>query len=159
MAFPRQIMRALPRVMVMLLLCSSALLPGQSLEENWKQCKSDDPDRSIAGCSALIQSGQETGINLARAFNYRGAAGVRKGEYDQAIQDFDQALKLNPNSAEAFYNRGRTYARKGDDSHAILDYDQALRLNPSLANAFYGRGIANTNKGDYDHAVQDYDQA
>ena len=137
----------------MLLLGPAAALPGQSLEENWKECKSDDPENSIQGCSALIQSRQTTGTNLAKAFYDRGLAFAHKGDYDRAIQDYDEALRLTPIFADAFYSRGAAHANEGDYDHAFQDYDQALRLKPSLANALYDRGLAFAHKGDYDRAI------
>ena len=50
---------------------------------------------------------------------------------DRAIEDYDQAIRLNPNFAEAFYNRGVAYDGKGQPDRAIEDYDQAIRLNPN----------------------------
>src|SRR5713101_3108249 len=108
----------LSMIMLVILLGGSADLRGQTEVEKWKQCKSDDPERSIAGCSALIQSAHETGINLAMAFYGRGLAYSYKGDYDHAIQDYNQALRLNPNSAVAFYGRGWAYEHKGDYDHA-----------------------------------------
>src|SRR5713226_6564591 len=106
-------------ILLMTLLDGSAVPPGQSRQENWKRCQSDDPERSIGGCSALIQSSQEMGINLANAFYGRGLAYVQMGDYDHAIQDYDQALRLNPSLADAFYSRGAAYTYKGDYDHAI----------------------------------------
>src|ERR1700677_1904030 len=99
MVVARQIMRVLPMIVLMALLGGSAFLRGQTQDENRNLCKSEDPDRSIEGCSALIQSGQEAGINLAKAFYGRGSAYARKGDYEHAIQDYDQALRLNPSLA------------------------------------------------------------
>lgn len=93
-------MRVLSMIVLMTLFGASAVLPGQAQQENWSRCKSDDPDRKIGGCSAVIQSGQETGTNLANAFRGRGSAYAHKGDYDRAFQDYDQALKLNPNDAK-----------------------------------------------------------
>jgi tetratricopeptide (TPR) repeat protein len=86
-------------------------------------------------------------------------AHTHKGSYDRAIQDFDHALRLKPNSAAAFYDRGRAYGYKRDYDRAIQDYDEAVRLNPSDADSYYGRGMAYSRKGDYERAIQDYDQA
>jgi tetratricopeptide (TPR) repeat protein len=129
-------MRVLSMTMLMALIGASAVVPGQAQQENWSRCKSDDPDREIGGCSAIIQSGLETHTNLANAFRGRGAEYAHKGDFDRAFQDYDQALQLNPSDANAFYGRGLVYARKGDIYHAIQDYDQALQLNSSLAGAF-----------------------
>ena len=95
----------------------------------------------IAGCTTVIESGREKKNNLAIAFNNRGFAYANKGQHDRAIQDYDQATRLNPNLAEAFNNRGLTYANKGQNDRAIQDYDQAIKLNPNFAEAFNNRGL------------------
>ena len=141
---------------LMTLLGASAVLFGQSRQENWDLCFSDNTDRIILGCSALIESGQETNTSVAKAFDNRGVAYMRKGDYDRAIRDYDDALRLNPNSANAFYNRGLTNRLKGDYDHAIQDYNQALRLKPGDADSFYGRSLAYAHNGDYLRAAADY---
>ena len=55
--------------------------------------------------------------------------------YDQAIADYTQAIRLNPNYALAYYNRGNVYYRKGDYDRAIADYEAVLRINPNDADA------------------------
>ncbi len=107
-------MRVLSMIVLMTLFGASAVLLGEPQQENWSRCKSDDPDRKIGGCSAVIQSGQETGTNLANAFRGRGSAYAHKSDYDRAFQDYDQALKLNPSDAKAFYGRGTAYWHKRD---------------------------------------------
>jgi tetratricopeptide (TPR) repeat protein len=159
MTVARQTVRVLSMIVLTSLFGGFTVLLGQTQDENWKNCKSEDPDQSLRACSALIQSKHVTGISLAKAFYDRGLAYAHKGDYDRAIQDYDQALGLDPAFAYPFYGRGWVYARKGNYDHAIQDYDQALRLNPDLAVALRGRGTAFTYKDDYDHALQDYDQA
>src|ERR1700680_3645239 len=61
------------------------------------------PDLQISGCTALIESGKYNGKDLAYAFHNRGNAYQSKGQYDRAIQDYDQAIRLNPQYADAFY--------------------------------------------------------
>jgi tetratricopeptide (TPR) repeat protein len=117
------------------------------------------PELQISSCTAVIESGRHEGKNLANAFNNRGLAYNKKGQYDRAIQDLDQAIQLNPQHALAFINRGLAYNNKGQYDRAIQDYDQAIRLNPQFAEAFGTRGNAYKDKGQYDRAIQDYDQA
>src|SRR2546429_5742743 len=83
------------------------------------------PDLRISGCTTLIQSGRETQSILAVAFCNRGNAYQDyKGDYDRAIQDYDQAIRLKPDYPTAFNNRGDAYHAKGDYDRAIQDYDQ-----------------------------------
>src|SRR6516225_2343440 len=49
----------------------------------------------IAGCTALIDAGDATTNALVIAHNNRGNAYILTADYDRAIRDFDQAIKLN----------------------------------------------------------------
>jgi tetratricopeptide (TPR) repeat protein len=135
----------------------TGMAAAQTLDQ--QRCAASDPDLSIRGCTAVIQSGQETQENLAVAFYHRGLAYDDKGQYDRAIEDYDQAIRLNSNYAQAFKNRGTDYNDKGQYDRAIKDLDQAIRLDPNYAVAFNNRGEAYRSKGQYDRAIEDFDQA
>jgi tetratricopeptide (TPR) repeat protein len=46
------------------------------------------------------------------------------GQYDRAIQDYDQSIRLNPNDALVFYARGRVYMLMGQQDRAMQDFNQ-----------------------------------
>lgn len=142
-----------------LLLCTALAAVGQSRRENLKSCLSSDPDASIAGCTALIQAGKESTSSLAGVYNHRGNAYIRKGDYDRAIQDRDEEIRLNPNDAVAYGTRGGAYVLKGDKDRAIRDFSKAIRLDPNFASAYFGRGNVYLTKSDYDVAIQDFSEA
>jgi len=50
---------------------------------------------------------------------------ISRGEYEQAIKDYDKAIELNPEYATAYNNRGNAYAKLGEYDKAI---DQFLEL-------------------------------
>lgn len=135
-----------------------ATAASPQLEASWRQCTDSNADISISGCTAVIQSGEETGANLATAYYNRGITHRRERHYDRAIQDYDQAIRLKPDYAEAFSNRGIAYYDKGHYDRAIEDYDQAIRLNPNIAEAFNNRSLAYYKKAQYERATQDFDQ-
>jgi tetratricopeptide (TPR) repeat protein len=66
--------------------------------------------------------------SLADAFCARGLAYARGGYYDQAIQDYDQALRINSSYAAAFHNRSRAYLHKSDYLRAMADHGHFLWL-------------------------------
>lgn len=70
------------------------------------------------------------------------------GKYDRAIQDFDQAIKLDPRNGLAISNRGIAYYLQGNYAQAIADYDNVLQLTPDDAGTLYDRGMAKLKKGD-----------
>ena len=47
-----------------------------------------------------------------KPFNNRGVANLKKGEYDRAIENLNQAIKLDPDYASAFANRAEAYQKK-----------------------------------------------
>jgi tetratricopeptide (TPR) repeat protein len=119
----------------------------------------NDLDLAIDQCTAAIQSGDVSDQDLAAAFHNRGLAYYHKKDYDRAIEDYDQAIRLNPNNSDSFYRRGLTYFEKNDYDRAIQDLDQTLKLNPDSVAALQKRGWAYENKNDYDQAIRDYDRA
>ncbi len=57
------------------------------------------------------------------------------GQLEQAIQEFETAIHLDPNLAKAHYNLGATYERTGKPEEARRQYQEALRLDPDFAAA------------------------
>jgi len=150
---------------IFVILAISVLLnAGSSLAQSrrdWSQCAGrKDPivDVVIEGCTAVIQSNQDPPQKLATAFDNRGVAYRLKGEYDHALQDYEQAIRLNPDNANAYNNLGVIYRIKGDYDRAIADYDEAIWLkNGDFPAAFYNRALAYADKGEYVHSFADFD--
>ena len=117
------------------------------------------PDIQIVACTRNILSGRFAGQNLAIALMNRGLAYKKKSQWDRAIADFDEAIRLKPDFVFAFNNRGNTYYFKGHLDRAIKDYDEAIRLNPDLSEAFSNRGNIYRKQGNIDRAIMDYDKA
>ena len=55
-----------------------------------------------------------------------------RGDYDGAIADFTEAIRLAPNYVYAYNIRGVVYRQKGDYDRAIADFEEALKINPNL---------------------------
>jgi tetratricopeptide (TPR) repeat protein len=128
---------------------------------NFKLCndtQSASLDQQIGGCTALIDAGALMPQGLAVAFNTRGIAYTKKGDYDRAIQDYDESIKINPKYAKAFNNRGVAYRKKGDHDRAIQDFDESIKLDSNYAIAFANRAATYQEKGEYNLAARDYDE-
>jgi lipoprotein NlpI len=136
-------------------------------ESDWNMCRYYIYNREyppevvpdiVAACTALIQSGKENTEWLARAFYFRGLAYTDMKDYGRAIQDCDQAIKLDPNSNH-FEARAQAYADKNDYARAIQDYDQAIRLGPRVDRYVSGRGRVHFYQGQFSEANEDFRKA
>lgn len=95
----------------------------------------------------------------AWALQMRGEGWHRKGEYANAIADFDECVRRDPTNSNAFSSRGNSRKMTGDYDRATEDFSEAVRLNPKYALAFVNRGNVSFAKKDYDRAIDDYDEA
>ncbi len=95
-----------------------------------EDCEQDrNLDRLINGCSAMIRSGEFSSKTLAIAYDKRGIAYTKLGEYRRAIEDYDQALRLDPGYAIAYNNRGDVYNELDDYERAAKDWEQSIRID------------------------------
>ena len=113
----------------------------------------------IAGCTALIKTEDDNSKLSAIAHNNRGNALLSLGKYDLAIEDYNAAIKLNPNYAKALNNRGLAHLKKGEYDQAIADFDAAIKNDPAYSTAIASRAMTYQKKGDYPDAVKDFDAA
>ena len=128
-------------------------------KKDWDDCVSSDADRSIAGCTKLIDRAKDTKNNLAIAYFNRGVGHQNKREYAEAIADFNQSIKLNASDPAAYRNRGFSYAQTGEYDLAIDDYNQTIKLKPDYPSIYYDRGWTYAGKQDEARALNDYNRA
>lgn len=110
---------------------------------------------AIALLSQLINRHPYNAID----YNNRGLVYFQSGQLNQAIADYDTALRLNPKLANAYNNRANYYAACGRLAAAIADYDRAIDLNPSYVRAWLNRGITLRELGRYEQAIENFDIA
>jgi tetratricopeptide (TPR) repeat protein len=79
----------------------------------------------------------------------RGNMFYGRGDFDTAIAEFTEAIRLDPSYAPAYHFRGAAYASKGDQDRAIADYTQTIRLDPNNAHAYNNRGNAYHARGEF----------
>jgi len=95
----------------------------------------------------------------ADAFNNRGNLYRALNEFDKAVSDYDEAIRLNPLYAHAYNNRGVIFLEAGEPGLAAADFAQAIERDRRYANAFRNRGLARTDQRLFELAVSDFDQA
>ena len=138
-------------------------LAHDQLAERWESYEKGKrtscvADKGIADYSSLKKclagTEQSQGQNQAKATTEveenqkaylaairEGNAAYSAGRFDNAIANFNLAIRLHPDDASAFNSRGKAYAQKGNLYRAIADYNEAIRLKPDYATAFCNRGM------------------
>lgn len=83
-----------------------------------------------------------------------------RGEYEKAVQSYNEYISLNPEHIKSIYNRGRAYEELGEYEKAMKDFQHVLKREPnhvrallSVANDYYVR------KKDYENAIFYADKA
>src|SRR5262249_13359369 len=66
----------------------------------------------------------------------RGMAWHNKGDYRKAIEDYDEAIQIDPKNSLYYFSRGDAGAAKKQYDRAIRDFDEAIRLDPNRAYAY-----------------------
>jgi tetratricopeptide (TPR) repeat protein len=90
-----------------------------------------------------------------------GLVQMRKGNYRQAIENYNQAIRLNYYSSVAYLNRAYVQILLKNNQLALEDYTRAIQLNSnhSISSAYWGRGRVYIGLKDYENAIKDFDSA
>ena len=88
-----------------------------------------------------------------------GIALGKEGRAQEAIGQYEQALRLDPHLAGVHYNLGVALEQAGRESEAIEHYEQAVRLQPDYAAAHYNLANALVGLGKVPEAIEHYEKA
>ena len=115
-------------------------------------------DSAIRTFTAALQMKPDS-ATAAAIHDWRAHAYFDKGDWDQAINDADESIRLNPHYFGGYLARAIIFRRSGNLDQAIRYYDTAIRLNPKFARTYYDRATAYALKGDYNAAIRDCTEA
>jgi protein O-mannosyl-transferase len=93
------------------------------------------------------------------ARNNLGNALAAEGRFDEAVDQFQRALRIDPNDSDAVYNLGNALARQGNFEAAGKQLQYALQVNPRNAMAAYDLGNVRVRQGRFDEAMNQFERA
>ncbi|MDR3170256.1 MAG: tetratricopeptide repeat protein [Treponema sp.] len=124
----------------------------RQLKQEWKRQKEELKQLSKElGLLSDVLTGLASRSDQSRYF--------KKLYGNEAIADFTQVVKLDPNNPIVYHNRGNAFYEKGDYDEAIADFTQVVKLDPNNPVAYNNRGFIYAEIGDYDKAIADYTQS
>jgi tetratricopeptide (TPR) repeat protein len=93
--------------------------------------------------------------NVAVAYNNRGKYYRENKQFDKALADYDNMLRIAPDDFNGFNSRGRLWFDLGKIDKALPDFNRSIDLNPRFAKAYSNRGAVYGMKKEYALAAAD----
>jgi tetratricopeptide (TPR) repeat protein len=117
-------------------------------------------DAIIAACTQRITTARLRAPELAGAHHRRGKAYLAKRDYDRAVADFSEAIRLDPKGDANYYiSRGQAQLANLNYSQAIKDFSGAIWFNKNDAESYLNRGNARVSSGDLERGMADYNES
>ena len=115
----------------------------------------------VVGLSFLgigLVSSTYAGVTLGAALDYarRGDDQFRFAHYELAIENYSQAIKIEPNAPRFYYARARAEEMLGQDQAALADLDATIHLSPRFSGAYNSRAAIKQRTGDLDGSLADF---
>jgi class 3 adenylate cyclase/Flp pilus assembly protein TadD len=120
----------------------------------YAQRKSGENDAAIGSFSDSIKT-----FATADAFNNRGVTYFLKGQFKEAIADYDEAIRLDANFGDALNNRAWTHYKSGRTKDALADADKAISVSGDKAFVWDTRGHIYEALGNLKSATTDFEKA
>lgn len=131
----------------------------------WKDCTEGGWYERMRGCTVIIERGDREPVARRVIAHIRrgGALEEFRQNLTDAIADYSEAIRLDPQHAAAYASRGLAYARQGAHDRTIADIDMALQLDPNVFGErayrlFRARGLASFRVGAFNRAIADHTQ-
>ena len=83
-----------------------------------------------------------------------GHSFYRKKMYRKALQEFDKAIELDPNSHQAYFWRGRVYIKVDRLKEAKVDFEMVIKLHPNHSEAYDNLGWLHMQLEEYDESIR-----
>jgi tetratricopeptide (TPR) repeat protein len=86
-------------------------------------------------------------------------AGQDSANIEEAIQNYKEAIRTNPNNFDAYFDLGGCYSALGRDEESMEANKQAIKIRPDYAFAHIALGLDYYNLGRYQEAIETYNYA
>lgn len=105
--------------------------------------------KSLARVETLISA-------TSNAYNHRGFCFRKLENYDGAIADYTNAIRVTPDNARALNNRAYCHAKKEQFAAAVEDYSRVIDMDPHNSHSYHNRGISLDKLGRAAEALADF---
>jgi len=89
---------------------------------------------------------------------HKGMDRVKREQFEEALEFFDQVLEMNPENADAWNNKGVALYWTGRPEEAQECYDRALAADPGNLEALRNRAFVLRAMGRFEEALETYEK-
>ena len=112
----------------------------------------------LINCFLFCSAGCKKKMDKAKKHYELGVEYHKQELADQAIEELQQAIKIDPNYAEAHYELGVLYHEKENYKAAFREFQQAVKSNPDYAEAHFRLGIIYQVLKGYGQAITEFEE-
>jgi tetratricopeptide (TPR) repeat protein len=106
---------------------------------------------TVAGCGLGVSEHKDAVLD--------GLSNLNRGKPEEALEDFNRAISIDPNHTDGYLGRANTLNTLGRYEESLKDYARVIEINPEIANAYVNRAIAYSHLKEYEKAIADYERA
>jgi tetratricopeptide (TPR) repeat protein len=150
----------LARNFVVGLLLALFIAPAAALTDKDKSdCEQvTSPGLKVAACTRILATPNLPKDLQAFGHFHRGLGLLLQNKFDDAIVEFNEAVRADATNPRFYNSRGNAWKGKGELDIALADYNEAIRIDPNFAYPYNGRASVYADKGELDRAISDYSE-
>ncbi len=127
--------------------------------EGAEASKNQDWNKAIEMFRKATDLDRKFSPNLAIAYQQRGFASANEQQFEDAIRDFSEALKINSRDPRIYEQRAAVEMKMHDYDKALADYTEAIKLKPNDVRYYLYRSYIYEMKGDVKASMADTERA
>jgi tetratricopeptide (TPR) repeat protein len=120
--------------------------------------KNQEWDKAIELLTKATSMDHKYAPNLSAVYQQRAYAAASNQQFQDAINDYGEALKISPDDPRIYEQRAAVEMKANDMDKALADYSQAIKLKPNEARYYGYRGYIYEVKGDINNSMADTDK-
>ena len=120
--------------------------------------KNQEWDKAIELLRKATDLDHKYAPNLAAVYQQRAYAAASNQQFQDAINDYGEAIKISPEDARIYEQRAAVEMKMNDMDKALADYSEAIKLKPNEARYYSYRSYIYEVKGDIKNSMADTDK-
>lgn len=131
---------------------------NEVFEQGVDAMRRNEIDKAVMSFSLITQKAHPGAPEIPHAYFYLGLIAYRAGNMELAVQNFNDALKLDPSMDQARLSLGNAQFAAGNVDEAIASWEQLAKERPNLSSVHNNLGVAYLDRNDLDKALEHLEQ-